>query len=73
MLKTNLEWIKKHAATDMKVWMGMVKDFDWEHVKKVYGTYYKRDWERIVGEFKAFKALSPAENARRHKKRIPFF
>ncbi len=61
MLKTNLEWIKKNAAKDMKVWMGMIKDFDWDHVKKVYGTYYKRDWERIVGEWKSFKAMSAAE------------
>ena len=61
MLKTNIEWLKKNMGPDLKIWTQMIKEIDWGEVKRKTKLSLERDKDRIVGEFKSFMAMSPAE------------
>ena len=61
MLKTNIEWLKKNMGPDLKIWTQMIKEIDWGEVKRKTKLSMQRDKERVVGEFKSFMAMSPAE------------
>ena len=61
MLKTNIEWLKKNMGPDLKIWTQMIKEIDWSEVKRKTKLSLERDKDRIVGEFKSFMAMSPAE------------
>src|SRR5699024_7785629 len=61
MLKANINWIKKNAKSDLKIWKDLISEVDWKDFAGKMKHKAQLDRERIVDEAKSFAALPPKE------------
>ena len=61
MLKANINWIKKNAKSDLKIWKDLISEVDWKDFAGKMKHKAQLDRERIADEVKSFAALPPKE------------
>ena len=59
MLKANINWIKKNAKSDLKIWKDLISEVDWKDFAGKMKHKAQLDRERIADEVKSFAALPP--------------
>ena len=69
MLKANINWIKKNAKSDLKIWKDLISEVDWKDFAGKMKHKAQLDRERIADEVKSFAALPPKETWDRQKNR----